>query len=176
LAKYSPEFPCVLQQLTAFEPNMDKVLGKGTNQPGLHVNVTSVPPLSTQPPIAPGLNPPSGGYTNPKNKPVFGDDNGPACYSVPFSGVSLNDGGDAVLGSNPPGGGKVTDPTATSNPTEKVVLGSRANGLGLTNTPSENEFLDELLSPQLNVAPRQLPDWSSFLVGPLYRGAEVTLK
>jgi phospholipid/cholesterol/gamma-HCH transport system substrate-binding protein len=94
---------------------------------------------------------------------------------VPFGGVSLNDGGDAVLGSNPPGG-KVTDPTPTANPTEKVVLGSRANGLGLTNTPSENEFLNELLSPQLNTPPQQLPDWSSFLVGPLYRGAEVTLK
>ena len=49
LARYSPEFPCVLQQLTAFEPAMDKVLGKGTDEPGLHVNVVSVPPLSTQP-------------------------------------------------------------------------------------------------------------------------------
>ena len=175
LAKYSPEFPCVLQQLTAFEPAMDKVLGKGTNEPGLHVNVESVPPLSTSPPIAPGLSPRAGGYQSPKNSPVFGDDNGPECYAVPFGGVGLNDGGDATLGSNPPGG-TVTDPTPTSNPTEKVVLGSRANGLGLTNTPAENEFINELLSPQLDTAPQQLPDWSSFLVGPLYRGAEVTLK
>jgi hypothetical protein len=56
------------------------------------------------------------------------------------------------------------------------VLGAHANGVGLTNTPAENEFLNELLAPQLNVPPTQLPDWSSFLVGPLYRGAEVTLK
>jgi phospholipid/cholesterol/gamma-HCH transport system substrate-binding protein len=155
---------------------MDKVLGKGTDEPGLHVNVVSVPPLSTAPPIGPGLAPPSGGYKSPGNSPVFGDDTGPECYAVPFGGVTLNDGGDATLGSDPPGGGKVTDPTPSASPTEKVVLGSRANGLGLTNTPSENEFLDELLSPQLDVAPQQLPDWSSFLVGPLYRGAEVTFK
>ncbi len=161
LAMYSPEFPCVLQQLTAFEPQMDKVLGKGTNQPGLHVNVLSVPPLSTRSPIAPGLNPPAGGYTYPANKPVFGDDKGPSCYAVPFGGVTLNDNGDAVLGSKPPGG---------------VVTRTREKGLGLANTPAENEFIDELLAPQLNVPPTQLPNWSSFLVGPLYRGAEVTLK
>lgn len=176
LAKYSPEFPCVLQQLTAFEPNMDKVLGKGTDQPGLHINVDSVPPLSPQAPIGKGLNPPAGGYQYPANSPKFGDDSGPACYSVPFGGVTLNDNGDATLGSHPPGGGTVTDALPASSPTEKVVLGSRADGLGITNTPSENEFLDELLSPQLNKSPQQLPDWSSFLVGPLYRGAEVSFK
>ena len=175
LARYSPEFPCVLQQLTAFEPDMDKVLGKGTNEPGLHVNVISVPPLSTSPPIEQGESPPAGGYQYPRNNPYFGDDNGPACYGVPFAGVTLNDGGDAVRGSNPPGG-KVTDPTPPPSQAEKVVLGSHANGLGLTNTPSENEFLNELLSPQLNKSPQQLPDWSSFLVGPLYRGAEVTFQ
>lgn len=175
LAKYSPEFPCVLQQLTAFEPNMDKVLGKGTNEPGLHINVTSVPPLNTSPPIDPGLNPLPGNYTSPHNNPYFGDNKGPECYAVPFAGTTLNDGGDATLGSNPPGG-TVTDPVPSSNTTEQVVLGGRANGLGLTNTPAENEFLNELISPQLNTAPQQLPDWSSFLVGPLYRGAEVTLK
>jgi phospholipid/cholesterol/gamma-HCH transport system substrate-binding protein len=171
LARYSPEFPCVLQQLTAFEPAMDKVLGKGTGQPGLHVNVVSVPPLSTQQPIEPGLSPPAGGYTDPANKPVFGDDKGPACYAVPFGGVSLADGGDATLGSHPPGG---VPPVGV--PPGKAVLGTHANGVGLTNTPAENEFLNELLAPQLNVPPTQLPDWSSFLVGPLYRGAEVTLK
>jgi phospholipid/cholesterol/gamma-HCH transport system substrate-binding protein len=171
LARYSPEFPCVLQQLTAFEPAMDKVLGKGTNEPGLHVNVVSVPPLSTQPPIEPGLSPPAGGYTDPANRPVFGDDKGPACYAVPFGGVSLDDGGDATLGSHPPGG---VPPVGV--PPGKAVLGTHANGVGLTNTPAENEFLNELLAPQLNVPPTQLPDWSSFLVGPLYRGAEVTLK
>jgi phospholipid/cholesterol/gamma-HCH transport system substrate-binding protein len=150
------------------------VLGKGTNQPGLHINVDSVPPLSPQPPIGKGQNPPPGAYDYPANSPRFGDDGGPACYSVPFGGVTLNDGGDATLGSHPPGGSTVTDALPKSSPTEKVVLGSHANGIGITNTPSENEFLNELLSPQLNTPPEQLPDWSSFLVGPLYRGTEVT--
>jgi phospholipid/cholesterol/gamma-HCH transport system substrate-binding protein len=187
LARYSPEFPCVLQQLTAFEPAMDKVLGKGTSEPGLHVNVQSVPPLSTQPPPATGLSPPAGKYTYPANQPVYGDTGGPNCYSTPFEGLTLNDGGNAVLHSMPPAAGSVAAGTnaaggsnaaaikAPNTSAGDTVLGSRG-GLGLTNTPAENEFINELLAPQLNIPPQQLPDWSSVLVGPLYRGTEVTLK
>jgi phospholipid/cholesterol/gamma-HCH transport system substrate-binding protein len=39
LARYSAEFPCVFAELNSFIPNINKVLGKGTNQPGLHVTV-----------------------------------------------------------------------------------------------------------------------------------------
>ena len=38
LARYSPEFPCALKDLVNFEPAVNKLLGKGTNQPGLHVS------------------------------------------------------------------------------------------------------------------------------------------
>ncbi|HEX3783952.1 MAG TPA: MCE family protein [Pseudonocardiaceae bacterium] len=162
LAKYSPEFPCVLQQLTAFEPEMDKVLGKGTSEPGLHVNLESVPTLG------------DGKYTAPANTPVFGDAGNPSCYSTPFQGIGLDDGGGSEVASTPQVAGSAQPTTSTANATDTAV-GDRG-GVGLTNTPAENEFINELLSPQLNVPPQQLPDWSSVLVGPLYRGTEVTLK
>ncbi len=46
----------------------------------------------------------------------------------------------------------------------------------LANSPQENELVDELLAPAMKSAPSTLPDWSSLLTGPVFRGAEVTVK
>jgi phospholipid/cholesterol/gamma-HCH transport system substrate-binding protein len=78
LARYAPEFPCTLANLAEFVPEIDKVLGAGSNQPGLHVRVIVVPSL--------------GPYKAGKDTPSYGDDLGPHCYEVPFKGISLNDG------------------------------------------------------------------------------------
>lgn len=162
LARYSAEFPCVFGDLADFIPNMNKVLGAGTDHPGLHVTVHPVGSL--------------GRYVAGKDTPKYGDNLGPHCYPVPFRGITLNDG------ASPP------DPTASAltgtpslsqpGPGAATVTGSMpvpVDGLGLPNSRQENEFINELLSPALNVPPAQLPSWSSVLVGPLYRGAEVTV-
>jgi phospholipid/cholesterol/gamma-HCH transport system substrate-binding protein len=49
-------------------------------------------------------------------------------------------------------------------------------GLGLPNSPAEARLINELLAPALNTPPPDLPGWSSVLVGPLYRGTEVSLE
>lgn len=72
LARYSPSFPCTLRTLAGFVPAMDKALGKGTDEPGLHVNVTTVPSL--------------GAYVPGKDTPVYTSGGGPHCYSVPYTG------------------------------------------------------------------------------------------
>lgn len=46
---------------------------------------------------------------------------------------------------------------------------------GLANAPQESAYLNELMAASLGVAPRSLPPWSSLLVGPIFRGKEVTL-
>ncbi|MBK3596530.1 hypothetical protein JHN60_30655, partial [Streptomyces sp. MBT51] len=48
--------------------------------------------------------------------------------------------------------------------------------LGLPNSPQESVLVNELVAPSLNVQPQSLPDWSSVLIGPAFRGAEVKLK
>lgn len=123
LAKYAPSFPCTLRTLAAFVPVMDKALGKGTGEPGLHVDVTGVPSR--------------GRYLPGKDTPVYGASGGPQCYPVPYTG----------RGTAPP-----------------------------ANSPQENELVNELLAPGMNTDPGTLPDWSSLLTGPVYRGAEVTVK
>ncbi len=57
-----------------------------------------------------------------------------------------------------------------------------AGGLGVANSPGENDLVNALLAPNTSgtsgaAKPGQaLPDWSSVLVGPIYRGTEVTVK
>ncbi|WP_279579715.1 MCE family protein [Fodinicola feengrottensis] len=140
LAKYSPEYPCVLAEMAAFVPVMDKVLGKGTNQPGLHVKIDSVPSR--------------GRYLPGKDTPTYSGGGQPHCYPTdrPFTATGV--------------GSPQTPPTvSTTN-----------GGLGLPNSATENQFVNELVAPQVGQSPSQLPDWSSVLVGPIYRGAEVTLQ
>jgi phospholipid/cholesterol/gamma-HCH transport system substrate-binding protein len=123
LAEYAPAFPCTLRTLADFVPVMDKALGKGTSQPGLHVDVTTAPSR--------------GRYVTGKDTPVYGASGGPQCYPVPYTG----------RGTTP-----------------------------LANSPQENELVNELLAPALSATPQSLPDWSSLLTGPVFRGTEVTVK
>ncbi|MFE5896692.1 MCE family protein [Streptomyces sp. NPDC056488] len=73
LAEYSPSFPCTLRTLAQFVPAMDKALGKGTNRPGIHVNVTTVPAR--------------GAYAPGRDAPSYGSGGGPRCHPVPYLGV-----------------------------------------------------------------------------------------
>jgi phospholipid/cholesterol/gamma-HCH transport system substrate-binding protein len=153
LARYSSEFPCVLQDLVNFEPYANKVFGQGTSQPGLHVNVHPEPSM--------------GRYLPGRDAPVYGANTGPRCYPVPFPGVLASNG------TSQPAAGP-TASTAARAAAKVSVTGSA--GLGLPNSPQENELINELLSPALNASPQSLPDWSSVLAGPVYRGTEVNVK
>lgn len=154
LARYASEFPCIFQDLKNFIPNMNKVLGAGTNQPGLHATVHVEQPLSN---AADSI----GQYTSPRDAPVYGDNTGARCYPVPLPIVHLNDG--------------ATPPTSFSTYTS-ALTSTGGSGLSLANSPQENEFVNELVGATQDVAPRSLPNWSSMLVGPVYRGKEVDLR
>jgi phospholipid/cholesterol/gamma-HCH transport system substrate-binding protein len=67
LARYAPEFPCTLAALVKFEPEIDKVLGKGTDQPGVHVIAHVVPS--------------KGRYLPVTDAPVFSRNTGPRCIA-----------------------------------------------------------------------------------------------
>ncbi|WP_426402920.1 MCE family protein [Streptomyces sp. R-07] len=136
LAEYSPSFPCTLRTLAQFVPAMDKALGKGTDQPGLHVDVTTVPSR--------------GAYVPGRDTPSYGSGGGPHCYPVPYLGIPLQ---------------PATRASAAAD-----------QDLGPANSPQENDLVNELLAPAAKKRPGDLPDWSSLLAGPAFRGAEVTLR
>ncbi|GHG94882.1 MCE family protein [Streptomyces rubradiris] len=135
LAEYSPSFPCTLRTLAEFVPAMDKALGKGTDRPGIHVDVTTVPSR--------------GAYRPGRDTPVYDAGGGPRCHPVPYLGTAA-------------------EPATTAYP-------RTGSELGPANTPQENDLIDELLAPATGRPPGELPDWSSLLAGPAYRGTEVTL-
>lgn len=154
LARYSDEFPCTLRTMAGFIPAMDKALGKGTKQPGLHVTVKSVPS--------------KGKYVPGKDTPVYDAAGGPHCYSVPYVGKSVPtaDAREAHAAD-----GTTDDPANTGG-----LPAAPDTSLGMPNSPQESRLVNELVAPSLKVQPQTLPDWSSVLIGPAFRGAEVKLK
>lgn len=142
-AKYSPSFPCTIKAMDALRTPIDKALGKGTNQPGMHAEIT--------------VTQPRGKYRPGQDDPVNAPSDGPRCYP---SGVAPTTGTVAV---------------APGAPQHPLLVGTH-DDLGVANSPQERELLATVLAPQLGVPTGQVADWSSVLVGALYRGTEVTLK
>jgi len=56
------------------------------------------------------------------------------------------------------------------------AAGGNDGGGDLAYSTAEQGFLADLLGPQLGMNAADIPGWSALLVGPLYRGAEVTVK
>jgi phospholipid/cholesterol/gamma-HCH transport system substrate-binding protein len=136
-ARYSPSFPCTLKALTDLKPSVDAMLGAGTDEPGVHVDLE--------------VTPSRGKYVPGRDDPVYDAADGPRCYP---SGVAPTRG----VGASPAG--------SAGHP---LITGG---DLGLPNSPQEQELVATLLAPTVG----EVPAWSTVLVGPLYRGTEVTLR
>jgi phospholipid/cholesterol/gamma-HCH transport system substrate-binding protein len=78
-AAYSPSFPCTLKAMTDLKPAVDKLLGVGTKEPGLHVEVA--------------VTESRGKYVPGTDDPVWDASGGPRCYP---SGVAPTQGAVAV--------------------------------------------------------------------------------
>jgi phospholipid/cholesterol/gamma-HCH transport system substrate-binding protein len=49
------------------------------------------------------------------------------------------------------------------------------NAPGVGRSPQQDALINELAATSVGVPPSALPGWSSELLGPLYRGTEVTV-
>ncbi|RZQ64732.1 MCE family protein [Amycolatopsis suaedae] len=141
-ARYSPSFPCTLKAMTDLKPAMDKALGVGTDEPGLHIRG-----LATES---------RGKYLPGVDDPVFDAAGGPRCY---------------------PSGVAPADTPATAAPAAVAPPAAPGSGgLGLPNSPQEQELVATIAGAQLGKPAGAVPAWGSVLLGPLYRGAEVELR
>jgi len=151
LARYSPEFPCLLGGLDTLGKRASEAFRNYT----LHIDLETLPHQPR-------------GYTA-KDKPRYGEDRGPHCGALPnapwnqsklFTNIpNLNDGVDEPTG-------KGTDRAAFNAPSVASYAGS----------PAETEVLDQLLAPGLGVSADDVPDLGGLLVGPMARGGKVSLK
>ncbi|GAB3161351.1 MCE family protein [Amycolatopsis sp. NPDC004378] len=78
LAKYSPEFPCLFDAVNRLKPLMEKALGKGTNEPGLHVTLTVQDPRAK--------------YVPGRDNPRYDATGGPKCYGGGAAAPGATDG------------------------------------------------------------------------------------
>ena len=168
LARYSPEYPCLLKLMAEAVPGLDKAFGKGTNKPGLHATIEVT---VNRGPYKPGV-----------DEPRYEEDRGPRCYDfkqfpTPFPQSPpdgpLGDGSSSPPAARPAGDGLIPPQNA-----EKVTTPSAADGggLGLPNSPEEIAFVNQLLAPGMGVEANQVPTWSTLLLGPALRGAEVSFR
>ncbi|MGB3439021.1 MAG: MCE family protein [Actinophytocola sp.] len=168
LAKYAPSYPCFLGQMADLVDAAAPVFGQGTDSPGLHATIEVV------------VN--KGPYEPGKDTPEFDEHRGPRCYDPKQMGSPfpdqppdgpLRDGTshgpqnrsqqDGVL---PPANGE------EYNTSPNAVTGADS----IANTPAEQEFLAHLIAQGMGVSPSQVPGWSTLLLGPMFRGAEVTVR
>ena len=185
LAKYAPEYPCVMTQMSEQTETGDRTFGKGKK----HTNMGRLTMEFSRS---------RGKYVPGRDVPRYEDKRGPRCYRKatpdnPFPQYPpdgpvrdgsthppppagdrgkrwpYSDGSDFPL----PGG------MSTSAPASTAPAGSGGSGPDvplLANSPQEQRLITALLAPQLGEDPSTAPNWGSLLVGPVLRGQEVTVR
>jgi phospholipid/cholesterol/gamma-HCH transport system substrate-binding protein len=157
LARYSTEFPCLLGGIV----NAGKLQAEAFRGFTLHIVLETLP---NQP----------RGY-DADDAPRLADDRGPSCLHLPNPPWNqsnpvrrqpdFDDGVDSPLG-------KGTQRAAASY---VAGAGELAGFGGYAGSPEESDLLATLLAPGLGTTPDQVPDLGGLLVGPMARGATVSL-
>ncbi|MFD1859244.1 MCE family protein [Aeromicrobium camelliae] len=152
---YASQFPCLFEAARDFIPAMDKTLGKGTNEPGIHVvlNVEAS----------------RGKYVPGADAPQYATGGASRCPYV--TGKTAARAAPRTAAAGEPAIEQIAAP-----PSEFVRQQAALAGLGDANSPAENQLFAELLAPTHGVAPAEYPGWSSLLVGPVLRDTKVTLQ
>ncbi|HEX6353734.1 MCE family protein [Actinophytocola sp.] len=162
LAKYAPEYPCLLKQLVDAIPAADSAFGKGTDKP--NVTRVTIEITSSRGKYLPGV-----------DTPRYDDKRGPRCYPVahpPAVFPQYPEGEPLKDGSSKPPPPKNERPQDFPNTLPQSALSAPQ----IANSPAEQELIAALVAPGLGVDPSQVPAWSSLLLGPVFRGAEVTVQ
>lgn len=148
LARYSPEYPCLLNQLAGLVPRIASAFGDGTAQPALHATIQ----VSVS----------RGKYKPNQDEPAYLDQRGPHCYPIMRLAPQYPDGGPVQDGSVAPGhGAPGYGPIAPTTSPRSVP-----------NSPAESDLISGLFGKGGTPA----PTFASLLLGPLLRGNEVEVR
>ncbi len=149
LAKYAPEYPCQLKGIVNATPRQAEAFRGFT----LHIVLETLP---NQP----------RGYTA-DDIPRFGDKRGPSCVNLPSPPWDQRN----PVRHQPNFDDGVDQPTGKG--TSRVTPGWSNGYEGST---AEAGLLKALLGPSLGMTADDVPDLGVLLVGPMARGAEVSLR
>ncbi len=153
---YARQFPCLLDAARRFIPVMERTLGKGTDEPGMHVRLNIVESR--------------GKYLPGKDKPTFTSRGKARCPYV--TGRTGTRPVSSSASSDTPEPEQIGAPVGPSIASRTTA----AMGIGDANSAGENQLIAELVAPTQGLAPADYPDWASLLVGPTLRNTKVTLR
>ncbi|CAB4729040.1 MAG: MCE family protein [Actinobacteria bacterium] len=152
-AKYAPEFGCLLRGVV----NAGKLQAEAFRGFTLHIVLETLP---NQPRAY-----------NADDRPHYGEDRGPSCLNLPnppwsqdnpvVAQPNFNDGVDTSTGKG----------TSRVAPTYFF-----RDGTGYAGSDAETDLLKSLLAPGMGLASADVPDLGVLLVGPMARGATVSLR
>ncbi|MCU1668219.1 MAG: ABC-type transport system, mce-related protein [Blastococcus sp.] len=177
-AKYSPEYPCLLNGLTRFNPMISQAFG-ADGDPALNLNiVVTLPPRN---PYVPG------------DQPRYGATNGPDCRGLTnidaiitaaqhgeyYCPNATNDGvnsKDNPTTGNPHclgGSGPKDVPPGAGNPNP---TSGKSVPFSLAGSTAELDFVRSILGYQTGTDPRKVSDLAVTTMAPLLRGTQVMLR
>ena len=151
-ARYAPGYPCLLGGIVG----AGKLQAEAFRGFTLHIVLETLP---NQP----------RGY-GPQDAPVYGDKRGYHCGTLPSPPWSQSN----PLTSQPDFVDGVDEPTGKG--TSRVGPGWSGTAAGFAGGRDESALLKSLLAPGLGVSTDDVPDLGVLLVGPMARGAEVSLR
>jgi phospholipid/cholesterol/gamma-HCH transport system substrate-binding protein len=152
LARYAPEYPCLLGGLV----NAGKREAEAFRGFTLHIVLENLP---SQP----------RGYTA-ADRPVYADDRGPNCLHLPTPPWNQQN----PVRHQPDFKDGIDSPTGKG--TDRVAPSYLTRGTGYAGGDAEADVLKSLLGPSLGLPTHDVPDLGVLLVGPMARGAEVSLR
>jgi len=149
-AKYAPEFPCLTKGIV----NAGKLQAEAFRGFTLHIVLETLP---NQP----------RGYSA-QDVPRYGEDRGPNCLHLPNPPWSQSN----PVRHQPDFNDGVDEPTGKG--TSRVAPSYYRTGLA--GSRQESDLLKSLLGPSLGMSAADVPDLGVLLVGPMARGAEVSMR
>jgi phospholipid/cholesterol/gamma-HCH transport system substrate-binding protein len=179
LEEYSPEYPCLLDGIVNWIPIAEESYRNYT----LHINLETLPFQPT-------------GY-GPADAPKYGAEYGPACATLPnppysqanpapmpdfARGVEEDDGIAGTHGkyrAAPDYGSPLRsagNQSSSASNLSSMADESPSVTSGWAGTAAEQRLVDALAAPVLDVPAKQVPDVATLLVGPIARGAEVSVR
>ncbi|MBI2243599.1 MAG: MCE family protein [Nocardioides sp.] len=149
-AKYAPEYNCLTRGIV----NAGKLQAEAFRGFVLHIVLETLPHQPRP--------------YNVNDRPHFGEDRGPSCLHLPNPPWSQSN----PVRHQPDFNDGVDEPTGkgTSRVAPNQYFRTRVG------TAAESDFLRSLLGPALGVPAAEVPDLGLLLVGPMARGAEVSLR
>jgi virulence factor Mce-like protein len=178
-AEYSPEYPCLLNGLTRFDPMITEAFG-GDGDPALNLNITvTLPPRNAyqpgdQPAYLDHSGPDCRGLTNIDGIIAGAQSGEYYCPSPPADGVDSADnptsGNPTCLGGSGPG----DVPAGAGDPSATATAG-RSVPTSLAGSTAELDFVKSILGYQTGVAPGDVSDLAASSLAPLLRGTQVVI-